>query len=474
MSFRVLQVAMELNPAVKVGGLADVVESLSRGLAERGHQVTVLLPAYRDLGLLPASGAEAAGLVFPWKGSRRRQELLPLAVPGQPARVRALVDPVFSGRDGIYVDPRTGRDFPDAAERIALFTRGAAALAREERFDLVHLHDWQAALTPLWLRQEKTPAATVLTIHNLGYQGIFEPEAVAGLGLDTAPGSALVSGARVNFMKAGILSVDAVTTVSPRYAQEMQLDPTFGAGLGDVLRSRADGVHGILNGIDVHTWNPRRDPQLAAPYDPEHLGGKRRNTAALRQQVGLAESDRPVAGVVSRLSHQKGLDLVLAAAPELLSRGLDLVVLGSGDPALESGFRSLAAAHPRQAAYVSAFDEALAHRIQGGSDLFLMPSRYEPCGLTQMIAMRYGTVPVASGVGGLADTIRPAQEGEGTGFLFEPVTAASLVRAVEAALLAYRDRPRWERIMRAGMSLDFSVGRMIDGYEAVYRSAASA
>ncbi len=483
---RVVMVAMEMSPLVKVGGLGDVVHSLSEALLARGHDVTVILPAYRGLlGEITADETTRGRMDFAYAGGRRRQRFLRARPEGVGARLFLLDDPAFSRRDGIYVDPETREDYPDGADRYALLARGALELLLriDLRPDLLHVHDFQTGLIPSMLRRRAlgTPyfdrTATVLTIHNLGYQGIYDPEVLDRVGLDgrgRGPGDALEFWGKVNYLKAAIMDADAVTTVSPRYAEEIRTRPEFAEGLQGVLSARGNGLTGILNGIDVVTWDPARDPHLPLRYDRDRLEAKAASKKALLARTGLAPRlDRPLVGMVTRLVEQKGIELLLAAAPRLLEMDLALVVLGSGRPAYEQEMRRLAAAHPDRVYYGSDFDDPLAHLIEAGADMFLMPSRYEPCGLNQMMSLRYGTVPVVHRVGGLADTVRAVEDDpeNGLGFVFDGYTPEAMTAALGRALAAYADPVRWRAMQRRGMAEDFTWDRSALRYESVYAGA---
>ena len=487
-SLRVVMAALEMSPLVKVGGLGDVVHSLSEALIERGHDVTVILPAYRHvLRQVSLDGAPGREMDFAYAGARRRQRFTRLRLPGMRARLFLLDDPAFSRRDGIYVDPQTREDYADGADRYALYARGALELLLrvDLRPDLLHVHDFQTGLIPSILKRHALGTsffdrtASVLTIHNLGYQGIYDPSVLDRIGLDgeaRRPGDALEFWGKVNYLKAAIVDADAVTTVSPRYAEEIRSRPEFSEGLQGVLAGRGNGLTGILNGIDTATWDPERDPHLPARYGRDGLDEKAANKRALLDRTGLPSREgRPVVGMVTRLVEQKGIDLLLAGAERLLQDDLALVVLGSGQRAYEEAMRRLAAAHPGRVFYAAEFDDPLAHLIEGGADIFLMPSRYEPCGLNQMMSLRYGTVPVVHRVGGLADTVHAMEDDpeKGIGFVFDAYTPEAMAAAVSRAVAAYRDPHRWRAIQRRGMGEDFTWGRSAVRYEAVYAEAMS-
>jgi starch synthase len=483
---RVAFVTAEAIPYAKVGGLADVAGTLPRELAALGAQITVLVPGYRaidrtrhGLRAVPLSGAPTVPV-----GARREPWHLETArLPGTDVEV-LFVGGRYFDRDGIYTDPRTGRDFEDQAERWVFFCRAAmAALEREgQAFDIVHLNDHHTALLAAYLRQpEAAPswdaAATFFSIHNLGYQGLFRAQLFPLTGLPPAalqPMGPLEFWGAMNLMKAGLVLADRIGTVSPTYAREIQESDEYGHGLQGVLRARQHDLVGILNGIDTGRWNPAADPFIAAPFDREDLGGKEACKRALLERLGLRYNARaPVMGCIGRMTAQKGHDLLLEALPSLLALGVQLVVLGAGAREIEAGFLEFARRRPDQLAVRLDFDDGLAHAIEAGCDFFLMPSRYEPCGLNQMYSLRYGTVPIVRRTGGLADTVRdwdPASA-RGTGFLFGPYEVEALLGAVRRALAAYADPAALLALRRAGMAEDFSWRRSAERYLEAYGAA---
>ncbi|MGQ9591020.1 MAG: 1,4-alpha-glucan branching protein domain-containing protein [Planctomycetota bacterium] len=485
----VVFLAAEGAPYVKVGGLADVIGALPKALARLGVRASVFLPAYRAIDRKEHRLRRVLdGLSVPLGGKPAPFSVLRAEGPGAGVRTFFIEDETYFGRAGVYVDPETGAEYPDAAERFIFFTKAALeALDRlGEDVDVVHAHDHQTALAPAYLKiaYRRHPrlglAASVYTLHNLGYQGICEPEILeaAGFGQDQFhPGSPFEHRGKVNFMKAGIHFADKVNTVSPGYAREIREDERLGAGLGEACRARGEDFSGILNGIDAEAWDPARDRHIPKPYGREDLSGKREAKLALIRSVGLdaAVSERPLAGMITRLVDQKGLDLLREALDRLMALGISLVVLGSGLPKYEEFLRRAKRRHAGRLAAVLRFDEALAHLIEAGADMFLMPSLYEPCGLNQMYSLRYGTVPVVRRTGGLADTVADGDEDpDGDGFAFEPYEADALIDAVARAVRAYRDPARWERIVRAGMSRDFSWDASALRYLELYREALAA
>jgi starch synthase len=478
---KVLMVCSEFAPFAKTGGLADAVTGLSVALAEHGHDVRVLLPRYSRL---PAQAAHplrapdgdytfveigAADTGAPAPSRKRRTQ------PKKP-RVYA-VDLGALGSDGIY-----SGDQSDAGRFLKLSLAVeplCAALGWQP--DVIHVHDWHAALVPVALAARGGPAPpTVLTLHNIGYQGIFASEALDLYGATAlrsvlAP-DALVDG-EVNFLRAGLRAAEAITTVSPTYAAEI-LTPAYGMGLEGLLRERADDVVGILNGVDYDTWGPRVDPFIDAHYDVDDLAPKYRLKEALAARLGLAsELSAPLVGVVSRIVPQKGIDLVAAVLPALLAETrASFVILGSGDAGTVAELRRIASLQPRRVSFTEGYDEALAHRIFAGSDVFLVPSRYEPCGLTQMYALRYGTIPVVRATGGLADTIQhfdPAT-GSGNGSVFRDADPGGLLWGVRSALGWLDDPAARSQLIRNGMAADFSWRKQVKPYEDLYADLTSA
>jgi starch synthase len=472
---KVLVVASECVPFAKTGGLGDVVGALPKALARRGHEVWVMLPRYSSVA--PGKVVER-GLEIPMGNGRH-------AVDIHEGQTRSGVRhffveyPPYFDRQGLY--QVQGRNHPDNAERFALFSKAVLEfLQRTERPDVVHCHDWQSALVPVLLKA--APLANsrigrvpvILTVHNLGYQGAFPADAMERIGL---PGElfavdGLESRDRVNFLKGGMLYADYITTVSRRYAEEIQT-PECGHGLDPVVRQRADSLAGILNGVDYAEWNPETDPHIAANYSSAKLEGKQLCRADLLRQFHLSEGEgrRPVVGIVSRFASQKGFDLIAEAANALMRENLFLVALGTGEPMYEELFRQLAARHPNKCAVRIAFDNALAHKIEAGSDIFLMPSKYEPCGLNQIYSLKYGTVPVVRAVGGLDDTVVPfdAGSGAGTGFKFTPYSGGAMLDALRGAIRLYRQDPTaWLKLIRNGMQQDFSWETSAAQYERHY------
>lgn len=482
---RILFATPELAPWVKTGGLGDVSAALPAALAEAGLEVRLLVPGYPDL---LAAFAQRRALA---QVERPGGQLLPVAISQVALRpgleLLLLECPACYDRHGGPYQDRTGRDWADNALRFGLLSKVAALLAsRDTPLDwhphVLHCNDWQSALAPAYLHyRHPAAAASVTTIHNLAFQGLFPAATLEALDL---PASAMaIDGVefhgRISFLKAGLQYSDRLTTVSPTYAREI-CEPEHGFGLDGLLRYRRDrrsgDLVGILNGIDTREWDPATDRSIAAPYDSRSLALKQLNRAALGERLGLdLAADTPLLGMISRITLQKGADLVIEAAPTLVARGARLAVLGSGDAAMEAAWRELAVAHPGRIAVRIGFDESLAHLIEAGADLFLMPSRFEPCGLNQMYSLAYGTPPVVRATGGLADTVvdctpQSLSDGSANGFSFAPATTQALLAAVERALDAWRDVETWRRIQRNGMARDWGWGQAARQYADLYRS----
>jgi starch synthase len=478
-----------MAPLAKVGGLGDVVSALALEQARRGHRVLVTLPRYRDM-VIPRGWSlhELGGAKVPWGIAQEQAKFQIAESPGGELRV-LLVDHAgerrFFDRPGIYDDPATREGHPDNAERFLFFARAAIEGLKGfgETWDVLHAHDQQAAWAPCFLRTHEADepgfagTATVFTIHNLGYQGIVDPWllSVAGFSRELFfPQSPFEYWGRVNFMKVGIVFADLVSTVSPTYALEIQASGEVGCGLEGVLRRRTGDVRGILNGIDDRVWDPATDAFLDAHYDRGNLEGKTACRRALALTCGFPlDPDWPTVGIVSRLVEQKGFDLIEAAEHELCELPARYVILGVGQPRYHELFRRLAFERPWQWHFATAHDEALAHRIEAGSDLFLMPSRYEPCGLNQMYSLRYGTVPVVRATGGLADTVREFDPitREGNGFVFHAFSADEMMMALRRALAVHLETPLWRALQKNGMAHDFSWRAAADGYDRLYEEA---
>ncbi len=470
--------ASEGVPFSKTGGLADVVGALPGALAANGHEVQLLLPRYR---------MTKPGKIHP----QGKNVTIPLSAGykfatvqdgGEAGGVRTyLVDlPEYFDRDGLY--QVNGQDHPDNHLRFAAFSLACIEFLKRlgTSPDVLHCHDWQSALVPIYLRSlyksdgffEKT--GTLFTIHNIGYQGLFPSGILAEISLPSSlyTMDALEYWGRVNLLKGGIVFSDFVSTVSRKYAEEIQ-SAEFGFGLEGVLSSRADRLLGILNGVDYDAWNPQTDKLIAANFGPEDLKGKEECKRALLEKMGAAQPalSRPVIGIVSRFATQKGFDLIAGIAEELMTMDLYVVALGTGEPQYEELFRTLAAKYPDKFLVKVAYDNTLAHQIEAGSDMFLMPSRYEPCGLNQIYSLKYGTVPIVRATGGLDDTIEPFNGKTGTGFKFTDYAPEALLAAIQEAASYYRQPRAWRQVMLNGMKKDFSWASSAKQYVKIYQAA---
>ena len=462
---RVLFVTPELAPWMKSGGLGDVSASLPAALRAIGVDVRVLVPAYAPLatacrGAAPLTGPLRLGEAF-------APARLLAAQPGAVPLILIECDGYYAREGGAYQDSR-GHDWDDNHLRFGLLSRAAALLGTDDtpldwRPDVIHCNDWPAGLAPAYLGfSGNARSATLMAIHNIAFQGLFPAATVGPLGLPAQSFS--IEGVefhgQLSFLKGGIVYADRVSTVSPTYAQEIQTEEQ-GCGLGGLLRHRAGEVTGILNGIDSEAWNPATDPFIPQRYDRGHLDRKAPNKTALQNRFGLdADAGIPLLGVVSRLTHQKGLDLLAQIAARLVEQPAQIALLGAGESAVEAAFQELSRAFPRRIGCAIAYDEPLAHLIEAGADLFVMPSRFEPCGLNQMYSMRYGTPPVVRATGGLADTVidwneHTLADGTATGFTFGQATAPALLAAIERARKAWSDRAAWRSVQENGMARDF-------------------
>jgi len=462
---KILMVASEATPFAKTGGLADVLGSLPPALVRAGDEVAVVLPKYR---VAETGDAQPVYLAMPlWVGPHAyRVDILQLIHRG--------VKHFFVDCPPLYDRPEIYGVYPDNHIRFALLSQAALGIARHLfRPSVLHVHDWQTGLVPPYLRSNFASDPTflgihtLLTIHNLGYQGNYPRAAFADLGLD--PGLYNPSGLEfwgdVSFLKAGIVWSDAINTVSPTYAREIQT-AEYGFGMDGLLRIHAHKLSGILNGVDYEEWNPETGPHQVAPYSARYPSGKLVCKKALLEEMGLPPKiKRPLIGIVSRFADQKGFDLVESIAPWLGEQNVALVALGSGQKKYEDMFRALAASQPDKFAVRIGYDDTLAHRIEAGADMFLMPSQYEPCGLSQIYSLRYGTVPIVRATGGLDDTVDSE-----TGFKFQEYAPEALTVAIQEALKAFMDADKWLVRMRKGMAKDFSWNASAEAYQRLYKS----
>jgi len=483
---RVIMIAAECLPFAKAGGLGDVIGALPIQLEKLGVDVSICIPRYRTIdldkfGFQPQ--AVPGETRVPIGSETFSYDLHVATLPGSSVKVFLIGNDHFFGRDGIYVDPYTGKDYPDQSDRWIFFDRAIMEFLQHQfpDADILHCHDQQTALIAAYLRKFyrrdnifKT-TGLVFTIHNLGYQGLFPREVMTRAGFNDAefyPTSPFEFYGAFNFMKVGITYADLITTVSPTYGREIQGSREYGYGLEGVLRERSRDVAGILNGIDDRAWDPATDPLIPLNYNATNLAGKAEDRRALLSEFGLDPSrqDWPVLAMISRIDVQKGFDLLVTILDSLLAENLYFVLLGTGNKETEKYLRSVVDRHPGKGSIRFEFENRLAHLTEAGADIFLMPSKYEPCGLNQMYSLRYGTVPVVRATGGLADTVTefdPAT-GEGTGFLFEDYDAAQFHAAVLRALALWPDKKSWARLMKNGMKQDFSWSRSAQKYISVY------
>ena len=486
--FSILMVSAELHPLAKVGGLADVMGALPRALAEEGHQVKVALPFYKkvkDGGYKPGPVKDAKEFDVPLGDTTVSARAHSMKLPNSRVEVLLIENDRFFGRDGVYASETTGEAFSDNAERFIFFSRAAVRLAGLMSWTphIIHCHDHQTGFIPAWIRDNAdydrhfSDTGVVYTIHNLAYQGIFPRKTayMAGFSEHTMkPMGGVEWHGKVNMMKAGITYADTITAVSPTYAREIQT-PEFGYGLDGVLASRARDLVGILNGADYSVWNPESDQLIPYRYSLKGLDGKRLCREHLIARVGLKMTEAvPLVGMISRLVDQKGFDILGKALDQVMDLDIGLVILGTGDKKYHDLLTRYREKYPRRVSVNIAFDEELAHQIEAGCDMFLMPSKYEPCGLNQMYSMKYGTVPVVRKTGGLADTVIDVDASlDSTGFVFEEYSGDALLQALRRAREAFKDARSWRDLVLRGMDRDFSwrqsAREYIDTYEATLK-----
>jgi starch synthase len=474
---KILFVASEGLPYSKTGGLADVIEGLPRALREMGHEIVVLLPRYRGN---KASSVLVSSVTIALSNQLR----FPAFVEGKGVdgvRYVFVDDPEYFDRAQLYGD-RNG-DYADNAERFAEFSRAAIEFVKRVWLpDVIHCHDWQAALVPLLLRTQHAndPAVrslpSVLTIHNLAYQGVFPRTALESIGLPPQlfTMDSLEFYGRVNYLKGGLIYADYLTTVSRRYAREIQT-PEYGAGLEGVIRNRGERLVGILNGVDYAIWSPEADSLIAQNYSVHNMAGKKMCKKDVLAHFKLPDDaiERPLLGIISRFVDQKGFDLIAEIAEQLVRENVSIIALGTGQPVYEKMLKAFAEKHPDKVAVKVGFDNALAHKIEAGADIFLMPSRFEPCGLNQIYSLRYGTVPVVRATGGLDDTVQnyDGETAQGTGFKFEEYSGTQLLDAIRRAVTTFGDPKIWQLIQANGMAKDFSWKTSAASYVTLYEAA---
>jgi starch synthase len=463
---KILFASSEAHPLIKTGGLADVAGSLPRAIRNLHHDIRVIIPAYQNI--LQQSGKFTLVTHLTLEGVNQPVRILAGKLPGSTVTLYLVDSPEHFDRSGNPYTMKQGTVWPDNAERFTVFCRTIETIAMDAagldwQPDIVHCNDWQTGLVPPLLRRHAHPPATIFTIHNLAYQGLFDWKIFRKLNLPANFWSmdAMEFHNQFSFIKGGLVFADWVTTVSPTYAREIQTSE-YGYGLEGLISHREDSLTGIVNGVDYAVWNPGRDLQIPVPFNARSLTHKLENKRALQEHFSLpVDNNIPLFATISRLVEQKGIDLIIDIVPDLVEEGAQLIILGSGDSLLEKAIRKAAAKYPQHISAHLGYDEALAHHIEAGADIFLMPSRFEPCGLNQIYSQRYGTVPVVRHTGGLADTVTdttPAtlDDRTATGFSFHEPTAAALRDAVARALSCYREPDTWVQIVRAGMKQDFS------------------
>jgi starch synthase len=477
---KICLVSSELTPLAKTGGLADVNAALSVFLHDKGHDIRVLIPFYSaidttPLDIIPLQSLQNLSIQV---GKYQLSYSIDVTtLPGKSLNIYLLRCPELFDRPGIYSDRS------DEHLRFILLSRVAIEMCQHLRFapDIIHCHDWHTALVPLYLQQHYAwdklfeNTRTVLTIHNIGYQGIFNANVLHDMDMQDLSEKLYqedLALGHINFLKTGVLYADLLTTVSPTYAREI-LSPDYGMGLQDLLRQRRDSLVGILNGVDTGEWNPREDPLIPFSYSARGISGKKKNKLALMKELELDNSDdMPLIGIVSRLTSQKGIELIRNVVPALIQqRRFALAVLGTGEPHYEQFFSQLQQRHRDRVCFYRGFSNKLAHQIEAGSDMFLMPSRFEPCGLNQMYSLRYGTVPIVRRTGGLADSVQLFEpgSGKGTGIIFDDYNDAALDWAINAALDLYQDKKNWRRLVKNGMAMDYSWEHQGQLYIDLYR-----
>jgi starch synthase len=482
----ILFASSEVEPFAKTGGLADVCSALPKAIKDLGHEIRIIMPRYR--------------FISEWKFKlhdviRLKEIPVPVATTTEITNVKSsfisnlkdkvqvyfLDSPKYFGRDGIYQSPTSKTDYRDNDERFIFFARGVLETLKRLGWqpDIIHCNDWQTGLIPAYLKTVYAhdeffkPVKCIFTIHNMAYQGAFPHESFlkTGLPAEVFRPDGVEAYGKFNFLKTGIYYADVITTVSKKYAQEICESEELGAGLTGLLQHRRKELFGILNGIDYHIWNPATDAIIYRKYDAKSLEAKLDNKKALTQKFELPFRENvPVIGAISRLVDQKGFDLVLEILEDMVKLDVQFVLLGSGDKKIEKKFETIQRKHPKHIGLFFGFDDELAHLVEAGSDMFLMPSRYEPCGLNQMYSMRYGTVPIVRATGGLDDTVEDhAANGKGTGFKFEKYDARELLKTIQRAVRVYQQPEEWKKLMRNGMTRDFSWEHSAREYANLYR-----
>jgi len=487
--YKVLFVTSEVVPFVKTGGLADVSAALPQMLAEMGHEVRILVPKYGAVDERKFKIHEVVRLKDIQINIGDKEVLFSLKscfLPGQKVRVQIYFldnQEYFGSRNSLYIDPMTGKDYPDNDERFVLLANSVFELITKLGWipDIIHCNDWQCGLIPAYLKNNYkddpafTKFKTLFTIHNLAYQGEFPKSSFKKLGLPEELNSdkGILNKGKINFMKSGLLHADVINTVSETYANEIRTDDKIGAGLKDVLAKRKNDLYGIVNGIDTKVWNPEKDKALPKKYSIKNIESKLLNKKELTEKFGFEYDENiPIIGVISRLYDSKGVDLISKSLPALMKLNIQMVLLGTGDKKYHTLFEKTAKKYPGKFACYLGFNDELAHLIEGGADLFLMPSKYEPCGLNQMYSLMYGTVPVVRETGGLADTVKKYEPGsnDGNGFMFKKYNATDMVKEIKRALKVFQDQKEWAKIIKNGMKSDFSWNSSAKKYVELYKT----
>ncbi len=484
----ILYVASEVEPFAKTGGLADVAGAFPQVIRELGHDIRIILPKYGFIGERKFNIYDVIRLrdiPVPIGGKTQMASIKSSFITNQRIKVQVYFFdlPKYFSRNGLYFDPKSNKDYPDNDERFIAFCRGALETLKRLGWkpDIIHCNDWQTGLIPAYLKTiyKDDPffskVKTVYTIHNLAYQGVFPKSSFDKTVLPEDlfnESTGIATGDVINLMKAGIQFADVLTTVSERYAEEISTDDELGFGLKELLKKRRKDLHGILNGVDYSVWDPSVDELIPQQYTSKTIHEKKENKKALLESFKLpADEDSPVIGIISRLVDQKGFDLIEDIAQNIIKQDVKLIVLGTGEKRYQKLFSKLASKHPDKVGVKLAYDNTLAHLIEAGSDMFLMPSRYEPCGLNQIYSMRYGTIPIVRATGGLDDTVDDVdlRNGKGTGFKFEPYDSKALLETIERALKAYQDEKKWNKIVKQAMEKDFSWERSAKQYISLYK-----
>ncbi len=490
--YKILFVTSEVVPFMKTGGLADVSAALPQALAELGHEVRIVVPKYGAVDDRKYKIHEVVRLKDLQVNIGGKEVIFSLKscfLPGQRIRVQIYFldnEEYFGSRNSLYTDSLTGKDHKDNDERFILLNLSVFELIQKLGWipDIIHCNDWQCGLVPAYLKtvykdvEQFSEFKTLFTVHNLAYQGLFPTSKFKNTGLPEELNSTkgIQQNGKINFMKSGLLYADLINTVSNTYANEIRTSSDLGAGLKDVLAKRKKDLYGIINGIDTKVWNPEKDKHLTKKYTIKTIEDKQINKKALTERFGLEyKEDVPIFGIISRLYDSKGIDLVQKIFPELMKMDVQLILLGTGDKKYHAFFDKMSMKYKNKFASYLGFNDELAHIIEGGADMFLMPSKYEPCGLNQMYSLKYGTVPIVRETGGLADTVIRYDEktGEGTGFMFKNYDAKAFLKEIKRALSVFGDKKAWVKIMKAGMKSDFSWSSSAKKYIELYKTVLS-